>query len=234
MRALPFFVLILSSGGFPDYLATIPDDRERIPSRGKRFPVIRIFSRPSGKDSWPLETIPGRRQGFPAIGNLLPLTGKACPAAGRDSQSSGEPSRSSGIASRSPERFPGRRETLPAVGKACPASGKGSWPSGAPSRWRESSPGQRESLPGLWKGFRFIGNRLPPTGRRGEKGSLKTEKDGRPPSPRTPPSAHFEGDLISREAVCPSPIEKERTGRLRGEIGKRAPALHAFPLPPRA
>jgi len=40
---------------------------------------------------------------------------------------------------------------------------------------------------------------------------------------------HFEGDLVSREAVCLSPVE-ERTGRLRGRSGRgRMPSIVSPP-----
>jgi hypothetical protein len=42
----------------------------------------------------------------------------------------------------------------------------------------------------------------------------------------------LEGDLVSWEAVCLSPVE-ERAGRLRGETGARACALRCFSLSPR-
>ena len=66
----------------------------------------------------------------------------------------------------------------------------------------------------------------------GLHGSLKTEKDGRPPGPRTPPSAQFEGDLVSWEAVCLSSVERERAGS-GGRPGRGLTPLNPSPRPSR-
>ena len=64
-------------------------------------------------------------------------------------------------------------------------------------------------------------------------GSLKIEKDGRPPGPRTPPSAQMKGTWSPGKPCVPLP-SRRGTSRLRGEAGGGACALLAVPLPPRA
>ena len=64
------------------------------------------------------------------------------------------------------------------------------------------------------------------------QGSLKTEQDGRPPGPRTPPSPK-EGDLVSREAVCPSPDGEGRSAPGGGrDEGARSPFFFPSHLAP--
>ena len=60
-------------------------------------------------------------------------------------------------------------------------------------------------------------------------GSLKTEQDGRSPSPRTPPSANFEGDLVSREAVVSLSGRGEGPAGSGGRPGRGRLALDTFP-----
>ena len=195
-------------GNVPFHRAALPGGGQCCPAHRVSLPAPRATLSGRGQRcSADREVLPGRRATLPDHWESFPVVGK--------------PSRSSGA-------LPGGRESLPADGQAIPGlretlpGPRASLPgAGNASRPRESFPARRESFPDDWE-------------RRGDEvyslpaGSLKTEKDGRPPSPRTPPSAHIEGDLVSREAVRPLPSRRGPVGS-GGRPGRGRMPSRCFP-----